>query len=240
MNAFVLLKDYLDKNAIPYVAVADAAEIKLSTAKSGLYNGNLSFEKFAKLAVVSGFDLDKNLGAICESFKMDKEECLNRLEVYEVALKSKCVFKPIENIVAEANEDTSFAVVCQMQKAAETAEKKKEEAVAIPVPEELPELAEAVISHEVCTPLPTAVKVEDDCCKDLSEKENEEMSVKDSVTNEPVHIGYNDVVRAVVCDMKGMQAVCVARVLDAIFRYKENPCVGNVYEAKYALNDLEE
>lgn len=239
MNACTLLKDYLDKNAIPYAAVADAAGIKLSTAKSGLYNCNLGFEKFSKMAVVSGFDIDKNANAIADTFKMTKDECLNRLEVYEEALKDRCVFKPIEDIVSEANEDTSFAVVCQMQKAAETAEKKKAETV-IPVPDALPALAEAVINYEVCTPLPTAVKVEDDCCKDLPEKENEEMSVKDSVTNEPVHIGYNDVVRAVVCDMKGMQAVCVARVLDAIFRYKENPCVGNVYEAKYALNDLEE
>lgn len=237
MNAFILLKDYLDKNAIPCAAVADAAGIKLSTAKSGLYNCNLGFEKFCKMAVVSGFDIDKNANSIADTFKMDKEECLNRLEVYEEAMKDRCVFKPIENIVAEAKEDTSFAVVCQMQKAAETAEKKAE-AVAIPVPDALPALAEAVINHEGCAALPTAIAVEDDCRNNLPEKENEEIDVKDNVTNEPVHIGYNDVVRAVVCDMKGMQAVLVARVLDAIFHYKEDPDVNWIIDAQGDLSQL--
>lgn len=203
MNAHALLKNYLDENKIPYAKVAAAAGVKLSTMKSGIYNNHLSFEKYAKLAVVSGFDLEKNIAAIADTFKMDINECFNRLEVYEETMAPFACYQKIEDMVANAEEDTSFAVVCQMQKAVETAEAKKAEAKS-----------------------------------ETEEKEAEKMSVKDTVTNEPVHIGYNDVVRAVVCDMKGMQAVLVARALDALFHYKEDPDVNWIQDAQQDLAQL--
>jgi len=223
MNAHDLLKNYLDENKIPYTDIATAAGIKCTTVKSGLYNRNLSFEKFAKLAVVSGFDIDNNLGAIADTFKMASGECSDKMNVYEVSMANRRIYKRIDELVAEAEEDTSFAVVCKMQKAAEAAEKKREEATAIPVPEELPQLAEEVINHEA---------------QEVENKMKEEQVSKEEQSNCDNKIYAIDVIRDVVRNMKGMQAVEVAMIIQAIFQYRIDPDVNWLKDARTYLDVL--
>jgi len=234
MNAHDLLKNYLDENKIPYADIAIAAGIKCTTVKSGLYNRNLSFEKFAKLAVVSGFDVDKNLGAIAETFKMASGECSDKMDVHQDSMANRRIYKRIDELVAEAEEDTSFAVVCKMQKAAEAADKKKEsikwhedepvdEAKPIPVPEELPQLVEEVIKHEA---------------QEGKNKMKEEQAGKEEQRSSDNKIYAIDVIRDVVRNMKGMQAVEVAMIIQAIFQYRIDPDVNWLKDARTYLDIL--
>lgn len=222
MDARILLKNYIDEEKIPYTEISVAAGINLNTLKSGLYNQKMSFEKFCKVAVVTDFDIDRNITNIADTYKMSCTECLEKVAVYQESMATRTIRKRIESYLEEGDQDTSFAVVCKIQKAAETAAKKKaekaKEQVTIPVPEELPALAEAVINHE-----------------DNTNKESVEEPMEEKANEQKVEASTKldklDIVRDIVREMKGMQAVEMASVVQAIINYRDDQDVNHLHEA---------
>lgn len=209
------LQDFIASNGINIKDIAKAGGFNVSSIKTALYNDSFSFEKFCKIAIIAGFDLrsPENFSALKVRYDVDPIDMVKRINTYKEVLKDKVIKVEkevgIEDVLHEAEVDTSFAVVCKMQAAAAKAEQKK-----IPVPEDLDKEVEAVV-------------------------ENENKVVENVEVPEPVaEIECMCAIKHMIEDMKGIEAFYVGSAVERLYQFKDNKSIEALKEARKSLDKL--